>query len=169
MNSINQILQYVGGAIGIGKTKIIKAIQKYFIKTNNEQKLHIAAYIANATLLVGGTIIHSIIGFSINKHAIISKPNLVTNIWPTIEFVIVDEISMVGYNMLITMHLKLQKIKSNILPFSGVNILFMRDSLQFPPITDTPLYSNNIKPTFAFTKLKVKVCGKTTFALIISF
>jgi len=80
---------------------------------------------------------------SINKHAIISKPNLVTNIWPTIEFIIVDEISMVGYDMLTTMHLKLQKKRSNILPFSGVNILFMR-ILKIIPITDTPLYSNNI-------------------------
>jgi len=156
MNSLNQILQYVGGAPRIGKTKIIKAIQKYFIKTNHEQKLHIAAYITNATLLVGGRTIHSILGLSINKHAIISKPNLVTNIWPTIEFIIVDEISMVGYNMLTTMHLNLQKIKSNILPFSGVNILFMRYFLQFPPITDTSLYSNNIQPTFAFTKLTQK-------------
>jgi hypothetical protein len=156
MNFINQILRYVRGALRTGETQIIKAIQKYFIKTNNEQKLRIATYTANATLLVGGTTIHSILGLSINKHAIISKPNLITNIWPIIEFIIVDEISMVGYNMLATMHLKLQKIKSNILPFSGVNILFMRDFLQFPPITNTPLYSNNIQPTFAFTKLTKK-------------
>jgi hypothetical protein len=155
MNSLNQILQYVGGAPRIGKTKIIKAILKYFIKTNNEQKLHIVAYTTNCSI-VNGTIIHFILGLSINKHAIISKPNLVTNIWPTIEFIIVDEISMVGYNMLTTMHLNLQKIKSNILPFSGVNILFMRYFLQFPPITDTSLYSNNIQPTFAFTKLTQK-------------
>jgi hypothetical protein len=128
MNSINQILQYVKGAPGIGKTKIINAIQKYFIKTNNEQKLRIATYIANATLLVGGMTIHSVLGLSINKHAIINKPNLVTNMWPTIEFIIVDEISMVGYNMFTTMP-KLQKIKSNILPFNGVNILFMKDVL----------------------------------------
>jgi hypothetical protein len=62
-------------------------------------------------LLVGGTTIHSILGLSINIHAIISKPNLVTNIWPIVEFIIVDEISMVGYDMLTTMHLKLQKNK----------------------------------------------------------
>jgi hypothetical protein len=125
MNSINQILQHVGGAPWTSKPQIIKAIQKHFIKTNNEQKLHIVAYIANCNI-VSGTTIHFILGLSINKHAIISKPNLVTNIWPTIEFIIVDEISMVGYDILTTMNLKLQKKRSNILPFSGVNILFMR-------------------------------------------
>jgi hypothetical protein len=86
----------------------------------------------------------------------VSKPNLVTNIWPTIEFIIVDEISMVGCNMFGTTHLKLQKFKSNILTFGGVNILFMKDFLQFPPINDTPLYSNNIQPAFTFTKLTHK-------------
>jgi hypothetical protein len=96
---------------------------------------------------------HYLLGLSINKHDIVSKPNLVTNIWSTIEFIIVDEISIIVCNMLATMHLKLQKIKSNILPFGGV---FLGDYLQFPPITNTPLYSNNIQPTFAFTKLTQK-------------
>jgi hypothetical protein len=95
MNSINQILQYLGGAPRTGATQRIKTIQKYFIKTNNEQKLCIATYIANVTFLVGGTTIYFILGLSINKHVVINKPNLVTNIWPTIEFIIVDEISMV--------------------------------------------------------------------------
>jgi len=125
MNSINQILQDVKGGPWTSKTQIIKAILKYFIKTNNERKLHIVTYIANCNI-VNETTIHFILGLSINKHAIISKPNLVTNIWPTIEFIIVDEISMVGYDILTTMNLKLQKKRSNILPFSGVNILFMR-------------------------------------------
>jgi hypothetical protein len=93
----------------------------------------------------------------IDKHDIVSKPYLVTNIWPTIEFIIVDEISMVVSNMLATMHLKLQKLKSNILPFGGVNIFFTGEFLQFPPIANTPLYSNNIKPTFAFPKLTQKI------------
>jgi hypothetical protein len=159
MNSINQKLQYAGGVARTCKTQIIKTIQEYFIKTNNEQKLHIAyIYIPqiNVALLVGGTIIHFLLSLFIDKHVIVSKPNLVTNIWPTIEFIIVDEISMVGCNMFATTHLKLQKFKSNILPFGGVNILFMKDFLQFPPINDTPLYSNNIQPAFAFTKLTHK-------------
>jgi hypothetical protein len=40
---------------------------------NNEQKIHIVANIANVTLLVGGTIIHSILGLSIDKHAIVNN------------------------------------------------------------------------------------------------
>jgi len=38
----------------------------------------------------------------------------------------------------------------------------MGDFLQFPPITNTPLYSTNIQPTFAFTKqTQKKIIGKS--------
>jgi hypothetical protein len=65
---------------------------------------------------------------------------------------IIDEISMVGCNMLATMHLKLQKLNYNILLFDGMNIMFTGDFLEFPPITITPFHSTNIQLTFAFTK-----------------
>jgi hypothetical protein len=107
-------------------------------------------------LLVGGIIIHSLLSLSIDKNVIVSKLNSIVDIWPTIKYMIIDEISMVSCNMLVTMHLKLQKKKSNILPFGGINIMFMEDFLQFPPITNTPLYSKNVQPTFAFTKMTPK-------------
>jgi hypothetical protein len=50
------------------------------MKTKNEQKLCIVAYIANATLLVGGTTIHSLLGLSIDKHAIVSRSNSIIDI-----------------------------------------------------------------------------------------
>ncbi len=79
---------------------------------------------------------------------------------------------MVSCTMLATMDLKLQKLKSSILPFGGFNIMFIGDFLQFPPITNTPLFSTNIQPTFTFTnsmqkkKSYVKIYGKITFAQI---
>jgi hypothetical protein len=75
---------------------------------------------------------------------------------------IVNEISMVGCMMLATMHLKSQKIKSSILQFRGLNIMFMEDFLQFSLIIDTSLFSTNIQPTFKFTNLtQKKVIGKS--------
>jgi hypothetical protein len=46
---------------------------------------------------------------------------------------------MVGCTLLATKHLKLQINKYNILPFGGINIMFIGDFLQFPLINDTPL------------------------------
>jgi hypothetical protein len=90
--------------------------------------------------LIGGTTIHSLLGFSIDKNIIINKSKTILDSWSDIQFMIVNEILMVGYMMLNTMHLKLQKMKSSILPFGGFNIMFMGEFLQFPPITDTHHY-----------------------------
>ncbi len=50
MNSTNQVIQYIGGATGIGKTQIIKTIREYFLKTN-EDKLCIIKYTANVVFI----------------------------------------------------------------------------------------------------------------------
>jgi len=78
---------------------------------------------------------------------------------------------MVGCILLATIHLKLQKLKSNILPFGGFNIMFMGEFLQFPPINDTPLYSTNMQLIFSITKLTqekvIKAFGRITFDQIV--
>ncbi len=61
MNFTNQLLQYIGGVVGIGKTQIIKVIKKCFLKTNNEDKLHITNYTTNVVLLIGGITVHSLL------------------------------------------------------------------------------------------------------------
>jgi hypothetical protein len=118
-----------------------------------QKKLKVATYTRNATLLINGTTIHSLLGLLINKHTTISKCNSPINIWPNIKFIIIEEISMVGCTLLATIHLKLQKLKFSILPFGGINIMFIGDVLQLPLINDTPLYSTNIQLIFTFTKL----------------
>jgi hypothetical protein len=67
-----------------------------------------------------------------------------------------DEILIVGCILFATIYLKLHKLKYNLLPFRGINIIFMKDFLQFSPIIDTTLYSTNIKPIFMFTKSTIK-------------
>jgi hypothetical protein len=55
--------------------------------------------------------------------------------------------------MLTEIHIKLQKLKSSPLkPFGGLNMMFLGDFMQFPPISDTTLYTSNIKPPLIFTK-----------------
>ncbi len=64
--------------------------------------------------------------------------------------------------MLTKMHIKLQMLKSSPLqPFGGLNIMFLGDFMQFPPISDMPFYTSNIKPPLIFTKqTQKKVIGK---------
>jgi hypothetical protein len=63
--------------------------------------------------------------------------------------------------MFVTLLLKLQKMKFNILPFCDVNIMFMEDFFQFSPILDISLCSTNIQPTLSLAKLTQKqIIGK---------
>jgi hypothetical protein len=57
------------------------------MKMNNEKKLCIATYIVNATLLVGRITIHSLLGLSIDKHALVNKSNSIVDILPTIYWI----------------------------------------------------------------------------------
>ncbi len=45
-----------------------------------------------------------------------------------------------GLHLLATIHLKLQRLKYNIISFGGINIIFVGDCLQFPSINDMPLH-----------------------------
>ncbi len=79
-----------------------------------------------------------------------------------------DEFIIDLLSSILEIHLKLQKLKSSPLqPFGGSNIMFLGDFKQFPPISDTPFYTSNIKPPLTFTKQTQKkkslekVYGKT--------
>jgi len=73
---------------------------------------------------INGTTIHPILGLSIDKHVNVNKPTSIIDISSEMQFIIIDKISIIRCILLVTMHLKLQKLKSNILPFGGINIMF---------------------------------------------
>ncbi len=56
---------------------------------------------------------------------------------------IIDEVSMVGANMLLEIHKRLQQIKSMLpdIPFGGVSILAV-DLYQLPPVGQSPIFSS---------------------------
>ncbi len=63
---------------------------------------------------------------------------------------------MVGCTLLTTMHVKVKNLKSNLSSFEIINIMFMRDFLQFSEIIDMPLYSTNVQPCFLPSQNYVK-------------
>jgi hypothetical protein len=104
----SQILMYVGRAVGTGKSQIIKAICEYFKKSHQQYKLKIATFTANASILIDGSTIHLLIGLSIDPNMDSQKIKNTKGDWPNIDYIIFDEISMIGCTMLANMHLKLQ-------------------------------------------------------------
>jgi hypothetical protein len=70
---------------------------------------------------------------------------------------------MLEMHLKLHLNLKLQKLKSVLQePFGNINTMLLGDFIQFPPVSDTPLYTPNIKPLFAYTKRTQKqVIGKS--------
>ena len=56
---------------------------------------------------------------------------------------IVDEVSMVGNEMLNFLHLRLQEIKGNKEPFGGIHVILVGDLFQLRPVGDAWIFASN--------------------------
>ena len=61
--------------------------------------------------------------------------------WEGVDFLLIDEISMVGCSMLLQISEALNEAKGNTQPFGGINIIFAGDLCQLPPVGQTRLFS----------------------------
>ncbi|CAG8744733.1 3719_t:CDS:2 [Dentiscutata erythropus] len=148
-NSLLQLLLYFTGAGGTGKSRVIQAICSYFEYTLQSDKLIVLAPTGIAAVNICGNTIHSACGFGFNEGG-----NNYSNFsneykcqlqecWSKIEYAILDELSIVGQNLLAQFHTFIKKIKFNndSTPFARINILFARDFIQSPPVLDKALYT----------------------------
>ncbi|GIY76469.1 ATP-dependent DNA helicase [Caerostris darwini] len=55
-------------------------------------------------------------------------------LWQNVEFLCIDEISMVPYQMLCMIDSRLRQLKSPNACFGGINVLFIGDLMQLPPV-----------------------------------
>lgn len=150
INRTNQSL-FLTGKAGTGKTTLLKKI----IETTHKKTV-VVAPTGIAALNAGGVTIHSFFQLpfgaflpingnapmhgntkfntrtTIQKHFKANKRRLETI--RKLELLIIDEVSMLRADLLDTIDFKLQKIRRNNQPFGGVQVLFIGDLLQLPPI-----------------------------------
>ncbi|CAF0805839.1 unnamed protein product [Brachionus calyciflorus] len=142
--SNEQILFYLGGDGGTGKTRVILAINFYFWFNNEYKNLKIAAYTGTAANLIYGNTIHGTFKFQINQNEK-NYFNITLNDtidWETVTHLIIDEISMVSCNLLTEIDRSLRELKRKNIIYGGLHILFSGDFFQLPPVASVPLYVN---------------------------
>lgn len=95
--------------------------------------------------------------------------------WRHIRFVIIDEVSMVCYELLYQIHRRLQELKCKYNDlFGGVNVLLFGDLLQLPPVYGSPIYlqpedmegSLHLWQQFSFCELELVVRQKGDIVFI---
>ena len=61
--------------------------------------------------------------------------------WDGVDYLFLDEVSMIGCNLLLSSQ-SLADAKDKKIPFGGVNVIFVGDFAQLPPVGETKLYAH---------------------------
>ena len=98
---------------------------------------------------IEGITIHSFLGDGRNrktKSKVMNRPGQMTleNTWRFVEYIILDEMSMVGLSLLARLNTLVTTAKhcDPIIAMGGINIIFFGDYIQYSPVFDKPLYHN---------------------------
>jgi hypothetical protein len=134
---------------GTGKSRLVRAITAYFTQTNRAHKLRKLAPTSVAAAEIEGMTIHSFLGDGRNrktKSKIMNRPGQMAleNTWRFVEYIILDEMSMVGLSLLARLN-KLVATAKHCDPMTtmgGINIILFGDYIQYSPVFDKPLYYN---------------------------
>lgn len=142
----NQLLLYVSGVGGTGKSYVIKCISTLFDNLRKSDELLISAPTGSAAVLINGFTIHSILQLVRRGKA---DTSVLERILKRVRYLIVDEVSMISA---ITMHqisLRLQEAfaydpSRKELPFGGMNMIFFGDMGQLPPVRNPSVFSERL-------------------------
>jgi len=150
---VNQTQQpiFLTGKAGTGKTTFLK-----FIRENSYKKMAITAPTGVAAMNAGGTTLHALFWlpfgvfiedyplqwedkdqFIYNKHRLFSTIKLTKNrraILQELELLVIDEVSMVRADTLDAIDIILKSVRRDMRPFGGVQVLFIGDLYQLPPV-----------------------------------
>ena len=157
-----QVLCALHGGAGTGKSTVIRAIHQGLYHLLNKvpgedysiQHILLLAPTGKAAYNIHGVTIHRAFIIPANqkleyKALTWDHLNTAHNRFNQIKWILLDEFSMVGNNMLRFIHLRLQEIKGNHLPFGGINIICVGDLFQLQPVMQQYIFidiSNSYGP-----------------------
>ncbi|KAG7299154.1 hypothetical protein JYU34_017689 [Plutella xylostella] len=174
------LLLFITGGAGSGKSFILKLIVEHIkrcyaptvdvlLKPNF---VEVASLTGVAARQISGRTLHSVFSLPIEKTTTMTYRKMSgqplereRRKWRYIKWLVIDEISMVSYENLRIIHLRLQEFKNNHLLFGGVNVLLFGDIMQLPPVKghwcfDQPLWSNaeiHLWQQFSFCELTINM------------
>ncbi|CAF4471508.1 unnamed protein product, partial [Rotaria sp. Silwood2] len=143
----SQLIICIPGCGGTGKSQLIRAVSKYFLITKRIQMMRKFARNGIAAAEIGGMTIHSFLGEQRNS----GKPRTIKpgdskleKEWRLVEYLLIDEMSMVGLNLLAKLNRIICSAKhaDPQVSFGGVNVIFFGDHLQYRPAYDSPLHTD---------------------------
>ncbi len=122
---------FITGRAGTGKSTLLR-----LFRNTTRKKVVVLAPTGIAALNVGGQTIHSFCAFPPRflTHKDIHKRRRFAKLYKAMEVCIIDEISMVRADLLDAINKFLQINRNNPTPFGGVQMIFIGDLFQLPPV-----------------------------------
>jgi hypothetical protein len=124
---------FITGRAGTGKSTLLS-----YFREHTKKKVVILAPTGVAALNVKGQTIHSFFKFkpdvTLQSVKAIVKKDDSTNILTKIDMIIIDEVSMVRADLLDCVEKSLRLNRRNSKPFGGVQMIFIGDLYQLPPV-----------------------------------
>ncbi|KAF5335803.1 hypothetical protein D9611_009612 [Ephemerocybe angulata] len=133
---------YIAGPAGTGKTTVINAVKDLFSRIDGDSKVVLACYMGIAARHIGGVTLHSALNLrgmgNIKVHGDVHQALI--KFWDDKDWLIIDEVSMISLTFLHQINESLQHAKESEKPFGGINVIFLGDFAQLPPVAQNPLY-----------------------------
>ena len=161
----DQMLMFITGVGGSGKSHVIRAILDAFIRIDRYQEILVSAPTGSAVCLIDGYTIHALTLMGVGSRSTASnggameiegksvkrKVNVdeLQEIWHDVHYLILDEVSMVLAELLSNIADRLSLAKSGDSttrdkPFGGINIIFAGDMAQLRPVKGSALYARSV-------------------------
>ena len=151
-----QLRIFITGGAGVGKSVVIRVLYQAlhrlkcskFGQNPEDIRLLLCAYTGLAAYNIQGSTLHNAFCIEPNKKLRYKqlsddKRNTLKTKYRDLSVLIVDEVSMVGNEMLTFLYHRLQEIKGNQEPFGGVHIVLVGDLFQLRPVGDGWIFTNN--------------------------
>lgn len=132
------------GPAGSGKTFTLRVLMETYNRFSQAHNTQHNAYVAcastgKAAVAIGGTTVHSAFSLTMsrrhNAKLSFEKLQLYRNAFANVRAIIVDEVSMIGANVLDSIHSRLQDITGGYDDaFGGIDIILVGDLRQLPPV-----------------------------------
>lgn len=141
-----QLTMYVGGVGGTGKSHVVNSVLRLFDLLGKRDNVLVAAPTGAAAILIGGHTIHSLTMLPNGPGRDMQE---LCRIWEGVDYLILDEISMIGARFLSQLNARLLRARGydeskTDMPFGGINVIFTGDFGQLRPVRNPPLYSHSL-------------------------
>jgi len=152
--SSEQLLMYIGGMAGTGKSRVLNAIQAFFANRNENHRVLVLAPTGSSAAIIYGYTYHSALGIGTGMDSIDGPRNEVAALRRVrallegVSHIFIDEISMIACHELYAISSRLsQATNIHNKPFGGLNVILAGDFAQLDPAKGAALFSGNVTMT----------------------